>query len=140
VDALAGVVLEMGSRDADAFPGAVRPHYVDMAVLGDGLVVLRNLVALRQVRIEVVLAREDGRLAHLAIQRQPRLHRHFHDAAIQHRQRAGHAEANRTDVGIGLGTETGGATTENLGLGGELDVHLKADHGLVLGHLLILAA
>ena len=40
----------------------------DVAVLGERLIELRDLVALRQVGIEVVLAGEDRALAHLAVQ------------------------------------------------------------------------
>ena len=61
--------------------GAARAFDLDVAVLGDGLVVLRNLVALGQVGIEVVLAREDGRLVDAAVQRQRREHGELHGLA-----------------------------------------------------------
>ena len=57
VDGLAGVLLEMQPGDADALRAAVEGH-VEPAVLGQGLVVLRDLVTLGQVGVEVVLARE----------------------------------------------------------------------------------
>ena len=57
VDALAGVVFHVDARDADALVRAVH-HDIDAAVLGQRLIVLRDLVALGQVGIEVVLARE----------------------------------------------------------------------------------
>ena len=58
VQALARVLFHVQARDADAL-GPVRALDLNVAVLGDRLVVLRNLVALGQVGIEVVLARED---------------------------------------------------------------------------------
>ena len=66
-----------------------------------GLVILRNLVALGQVGIEVVLARESRMLVHIAVQRQRGEHGHLDGALIQDGQRAGQAEAHRADVGVG---------------------------------------
>ena len=51
--------------------------------------------------------------------------------AVEHRQRAGQAQADRADVGVGRRAEAGGAAAENLGGGGELDVHFEADHRLI---------
>ena len=57
--ALAGVVFHVDAGDADAFGCAV-DHDIDEAVLGERLIVLRNLVALGQVGIEIILAGETG--------------------------------------------------------------------------------
>ena len=58
VDALAGVVFHVDARDPDALVDAADLD-VDIAVLGQRLIVLRDLVALGQIRIEVVLAGEN---------------------------------------------------------------------------------
>ena len=61
VDGLSGVFFEVQPRDADAF----RPSAdVDLqpTVLGERLIELRDLVTLRQVGIEVVLARKAEKL------------------------------------------------------------------------------
>ena len=58
VQGLAGVLLEMHPRDADTHR-ARRPGEFDRALARERLLVLRDLIALRQVGIEVVLARED---------------------------------------------------------------------------------
>ena len=131
MDALAGVVFHVDARDADAL---VRAGHVDIdpAVLGQRLIVLRNLVALGQIRIEVILAGEDRAGVHRAVQRQRGLDGEFHSMAVQHRQRARQTQANRADIGIGRRSETGGAAAENLGSRGQLDVHFQADHRLVL--------
>ncbi len=57
--ALAGVVFHVDARHADAF-GQTINHDIDYAVLGKRLIVLGDLVALGEVGIEVVLAREPG--------------------------------------------------------------------------------
>ena len=64
-------------------------------------VVLGDLVALREVGIEVVLAREDRALVDRAPERQRGLHRQLDRAAVEDRQRAGQAEADRADVVLG---------------------------------------
>jgi len=56
VEALAGILFHVQACDADAFCAAIAGGHVDPAVLGQGLVKLRNLIALGQVGIEVVLA------------------------------------------------------------------------------------
>ena len=55
VQALPGVLLEMEAEDADGPPRAVLQRHLDRAAADDGLAVLRDLIALRQVGVEVVL-------------------------------------------------------------------------------------
>jgi hypothetical protein len=76
-------------------------------MLGHRLVVLGNLVALRQIGVEVVLARNRGARTGSSTQRA--LDRQFHRLAAEHRQRAGQTEADRAHVGVGRRAETGGA-------------------------------
>src|SRR4029079_9579787 len=61
VQRLGGVFLEVDAGDAPLFEAAARRQRQ---------LVLRDLVALRQVGIEVVLAREDRRLVDRAAERQ----------------------------------------------------------------------
>ena len=99
VDALAGVVFHVDAGDADALCFRVRLRITStIAVLGQRLIVLRDLVALGQVRIEIVLAREDRHRVDRAVQRQRGLDGQFHGVAIQHRQRARQAQADRTHI------------------------------------------
>ena len=58
VQRLAGVLFEVRARDADRLARAVVEHDLERALLDDRLLVLADLVALRQIGIEVVLARE----------------------------------------------------------------------------------
>jgi hypothetical protein len=53
----AGVFLHVDAPDADTLPRAADLD-LDLAVLGDGQFVLGDLVSLRQVGVEIVLARE----------------------------------------------------------------------------------
>ena len=66
-----------------------------------GQFVLGDLIALGQVRVMVVLAREDRRLRDLAVERQPRADRCFDRGAVAHRQRARQPQTDRAGVRIG---------------------------------------
>ena len=112
---------------------AVRRGHVDPAMLGDGLVELRDLVALGQVGIEVILARKDGALAHLAVDGQRGQRGKLDGLGVEHRQRAGQPQADRADVGVRRRAEVIGATAEGLGGGEQLHVDFESDDGLVLG-------
>ena len=105
------------------------------AARGDGhapmarerLIVLRDLIALRQVGIEVILPREDRVLVDAAAERQRRARAQFDGAPVQHRQRARQAEAHRADVRIRRRAEAGRTAAEDLRVGEELCVDLEPD-------------
>ena len=56
VGQLAGVFFHVGTLDFYAPLGAVLQHNVQVAVIGNRLVVLGNLVILRLVRVKVIFA------------------------------------------------------------------------------------
>ena len=60
VQRLAGVLLEMQPLDADFDPLGRRHIDGDDALADDRALILRDLIALRQIGIEIVLAIEDG--------------------------------------------------------------------------------
>ena len=95
------------------------------------LVELRDLVSLRQVGIEVVLAREDRRRLHGAAERQRRSDRQLDGVIVEHRQRAGKRETDRTGVRVRRRAEIRRAATEDLRRRLEMDVHLEPDDHLV---------
>ena len=84
VQRFAGVLLHVDPRDADhRCPGAC-PQF-EPAAGRDRLLVLRNLVPLRQVGIEVVLAREDRSRLDRATEREPRADCQFDSPPVQYR-------------------------------------------------------
>src|SRR5699024_2523437 len=101
---------------------------VDPAVEGDGLVVLRGLEVLGQVRVEVLLAREAAGLGDRAVQREADPDRVLHRPAVDHRQGAGQSQGGGRDRGVRLGGDDVRRAVEQLGDGAELDVHLDAEH------------
>ena len=132
VQALAGVLFQVRTGDADALDGAVFQGDVEEALADDGVIHLAGLIALGQVRVEVVLAREDVTFGDLGVDRQAELAGHAHGFGVQYRQGAGHAEVDQAGLGVGLGAKGSGAGRENLRLGAELSVDLKPDHGFPL--------
>ncbi|MCY1179907.1 hypothetical protein D9M73_203260 [compost metagenome] len=132
MQALAGVLFQVRAGDADALDGTGFQGDVEEALADDGMVHLAGLVALGQVRIEVVLAGEDVLPGDVRVDGQAELAGHAHGFRVQYRQGAGHAEVNQAGLGVGLGAEGGGAAGENLRLGAELCVDFQPDHGFPL--------
>ena len=107
---------------------------LDRAVGRERLLVLRDLIALGQIRIEIVLPREDRMGVNPAAEGERGPNRQLHGPAVQDRQCARQPEADGTQLRVGLGAEAGAAAAENLGGRQELRVDLQADDRLKRGH------
>ena len=129
--ALAGVFFHVQPGDAYTLACPSLARDVDVAVFGQRLVILRNLVALGQIGIEVVLAREDGGLADAAVQCHRGADGVFDRFAIQHRKGSRESQAYRADVRIWGRSELRGAATEYLGYSEQLDVNFEPNHCFV---------
>src|SRR5207244_10315736 len=95
VDGLRSVLLEMRALDPDLLV-AVGGRQRKASATAERLLVLADLVALRQVGVEVVLAREDRVLGDLAVEREPELDRVLDRLGVRHGQRARKREADGT--------------------------------------------
>src|SRR5581483_8584666 len=129
VHVLRRVLLEMCARDSDR-DLAVRRRHGELPAGAQRLVVLADLVRLRVVGIEVLLAVEDGALRDLAVEREPQLDRLLHRPPVRHRQRTRECEAHRARLRVRLAAEAVAAAAEHLRLRLQLHVDLEADHGL----------
>ena len=130
VQRLAGVFLEVGAHQAHGLL-LVAEVEADLAALHDGDFELADLVALGQVGIEIILAREDAARSDGGSQRQPELDRALDGAHVHHGQGAGQREVDRAGLRVGLGAEGRGRAAEDLGLRGQLGVRLEADHDFI---------
>ncbi len=83
-------------------------------VLRHRQVVLADLIVLRQVGIVILLAIPLGERRNFAVQCDGRFQRELERLAIHHRQRAGHADANRARLRVRLGAELRAAAAEQL--------------------------
>src|SRR5690606_24715833 len=103
VERLAGILLQMRTRNADAPPRAVAGIDFQRTAGDDRPVVLADLVSLREIGIEIVLAREDRPRLDPGADREPEAHRHAHRLPVQHREDAWQAEIEGTGLRIRLG-------------------------------------
>ncbi len=131
VDRLAGVLLQMQALDADLHRLAVDVD-LDLALADDRLLVLADLIALRQVGVEVVLAVEHASEVDRRLEAEPGAHGLRDALGVDHRQHAGHRRVDQRDMAVGLGAELGGSAGEQLGARSDLRVHLEADDDLPL--------
>jgi hypothetical protein len=130
VDRLAGILFEVGAGQVDAM-GHLADEELDRSALDHRRFVLADLVALGQVGIEVVLAREDRKRRDRGADREAEADGPLDRAAIGDRQGAGQGEVDRRRLGVGRGAERGRGAAEDLRAGRELGVGLDADHDLV---------
>ncbi len=126
VDELRGVLFEVDAVDADVAQAPVRRQR--NVVLGD-------LVRLRIVGIEVVLAVEDRARRDLTAKREADLDPVLDRLLVHDRQASGVGQADLAGVDVRVVAEGELAAAEHLRLGAELDVDLEADDGLVAGHI-----
>ena len=126
------------SRWARVMPTSNSPsarQHRHVAADADRLVVLGDLVRLREVRIEVVLAVELRARRDLAAEREAGHDRQPDGLAVQHRQHARVGEADRAGVAVGRVAEAQLAAAEHLRARQQLDVDLEADHRLPAGQV-----
>lgn len=106
VHGLARILLQMQALDADfhvfelaLIVRADRNH--DLALADDRLLELRNLIALRQIRIEIVLAIENRLQIDLGIEPDARAYRLLDAFQIDDRQHARHGRINQRNIKLG---------------------------------------
>ena len=105
VQRFAGVLFQMKALDADRHGIAIGHIEHDLALPDDRRLVLTDLIALRQVGIEIVLAVERRPQIDLRLQPETGADRLLDAYLIDHRQHAGHRGIHKRHVRIGLATE-----------------------------------
>src|SRR5207244_9793663 len=113
VERFTGILLEMGARQANGL-FAFGADDSQAPALHDRALVLADLVALRQIGIEVVLAREDRTAVDAAAGGEAKADGVLERRAIQYRQRAGQREVDGGGLRIGRRTEVGRRGGEDL--------------------------
>ena len=94
------------------------------------LQILRNLIARRQVGVEIILAVEDARQIDLGVEAEPGLDRLLDAKPVDDRQHARKSRIDRRDLGVGLGPERGRRPRKQFRLGDHLGMDFEPDHGL----------
>ena len=116
----------LGRRDASLFVRLDRQR----AFAHQRVVKLADLVALRQIGVEIVLPVKPAPRIDLRFYRHPGAHRLADTFAVGHRQHAGHRRIDQADLRIGFCPEGGGRAGKQLGVGSDLGVDFEADHDL----------
>src|SRR5207248_5955553 len=104
---------------------------IEKAAGGKRQFVLRDLVALGQVRVEIVFAGKARTLMDGAVQGERGAHSHFDGALVENGKSAGETEAHGANVGVRWIAETRGAAAEDFCFGEKLNVDFETDDGLV---------
>ncbi len=128
--ALADVLLQVRAGDAHARQAAVE-FELDVAVGRGRLVVLRDLVILRHVRVKITFPVELREAGYLAIEQETGEHRQAQCLVVRHGQHAGQAEADGADVRVRRRAECIGAPAPHLRFCFKLDVGFQADDRFV---------
>jgi len=128
VQRLAGVLFEVGSRQANRFFAALGQNS-DFSPFDDGKFVLADLVALGQIRVEIVFPRENRTAIDqlFSADRKPEPDRALDRTFVGDRQHARQRDIHGARLGIRRRTERGRCTGEHLRRCRELRVRLQAD-------------
>jgi len=133
----AGILFQVQFVDAHPPASAVRPLQVHVTALANRLVKLGNLVAFRQVRVEVVFAIKVRDGVDFRVHGGSQQRAFAHRFGIQDGQHAWQAAAHRADVGVWLCSPgIGFAGAKNLAGGIKLNVGFKSNDDLVSFHAL----
>ena len=127
VDRLAGVLFHVDALNPHHACSTIAKLHQHFAFAHDGVIELRDLIALRQVGVEIVLAVKGGPEVDVCLEAKARAHRLFDAIFVDHRQHAGHRRIHKGHVRVGLGAELGRGPREELGIGAHLGMHLHAD-------------
>jgi len=122
----AGILFEMRPLDADRAALAVDTER-EFARLADRCVVLGDLEVLREVGVEVVLPVKAGPLGDLGVDGRADLDGGLDCPLVEHGQRTGEAQTDRTRPAVGFVAALGRTATEDLGRRLQLDVDLEPD-------------
>src|SRR5215470_17510184 len=127
VQRLAGILLKMQALDAYFDRLAVRQIDQNLALAYDWRLVLADLIALRQVGIEIVLPVEYRFQIDPGLEPEAGAHRLPDAFLVDHRQHAGHRRVDQRDMRVGLAAELGRGAGEELRARGDLGVNLEAN-------------
>ncbi len=101
VQALAGILFEMNALDANHAGAAVIQVHGHAALSDDWRLVLADLIALRQIRIEVILSVKNGYQIDLCVEAEAGTDGLSDALLINNREHAGHRRINKRHVRVG---------------------------------------
>ena len=126
MEALAGILLKMKALDAN-LEGILLEIDDDDALADDGVLVLRNLVALRQIGIEVVLPVEHRMMIDLRLEAEACADRLRHALLIDDRKHARHRRVDEAHMAVRFAAESRRRAREKFRVRQHLRMHFQAD-------------
>ena len=129
---LTRVFFEVEACDADSLFRAIFEFDIDPAIFGKWFVELRDLVALREIGIEVILPSEDRLAVDAAVDRDRSADALRDRLAIEHWQCTGKSEDDGVSLGVCVVAELVRARREDLGVGLQLNMDFESNDGLIL--------
>ena len=127
VGVLTGVVFDVGAFDRHAEHSAVFKFHIKIAVAVGRLVVLRDLVIARHIRVEVVLTCELAPFSDFAMQGKTQLDRIIDSGLVDHRQRARQTKTHRGELAVRSAAERDFGRAEQLRGGAQLNMGFQTD-------------
>jgi hypothetical protein len=100
-------------------------------VFAEGQIVLGDLIVFGHIRIEIAFAVKFAEFGNFALSQQTGTDRRIDRIAVRHRQNAGIAHTDRTDIGIGFSAGTVGAGTEHFAFRTDLNMSFQSDNCFV---------
>ena len=138
MDILPRIFLEMHTFDPDlhglplgAAAGfvAFRSHDSERPVRGERFVILRDLIALRQVRVKIIFPRKDRRFLDLQSECKGGPRSEIDHPPVENRQSSGQAKAHGARVRVRLRAGLDSTPAKYLCRGRKLGMDLHADDG-----------
>ena len=108
---------------------------INLALTDDGMFKLANLIALRQINIEIIFTVKAREQINLRVQPKARANGLLDAKLIHHRQHARHARINKADLCIRLRAIFRGRAREELRVRGDLRMYLKTKDDLPIPRL-----
>ena len=122
---LGGILFKMDVVDADELLRSVRASDLNAAADAQGIAVLRDLVVLRHVRIEIVLAVERRMAVDLTAKHESAHDGKLHRLLVHDGKRSRIAQTYRTHVGVRIAPGLQQTAAEHLRVRLQLNVGLK---------------
>src|SRR4029450_11076906 len=116
MDRLPGIFFEVDADQVDMFTCAVEVNR-QAATLDEWLLVLRDLISLRQIRVKIVLSGKTAHTRNLPLHGQTRADGELYCLAIEHRQHPWHAETDRARLLIRVGLKHRRTGAKQFGFG-----------------------
>ena len=134
VHQLAGILLDMDALDADRLDRGLGILVVqadlDLPLAHQRVEELADLIALRQIGVEIVLAVEARPFVDHRADRHAGAHRLADALLVRRGQHARHRRIDQAHLAVRLRAERGRRAREELGVGSDLRMDFEADHDL----------